>query len=188
MRYTANPALLAACGVGPEVAAALLVTAGDNPDRMRNDASFAALCGASPIEASSGRTARHRLNRGGNRQANNALWRIAMTRLRVDERTIAYAQRRSSPRQDPTRDPALPQTPHRTRDLPPAHRPAPDPPRNGPTPTTNPTRPHPQRHSPSTQHPHRRRISELERGLRHNRDLAERYQQHLGPNHRLRQT
>ena len=89
----ANPALLAAPGVGPEVAATLLVTAGDNPQRMATNASFAALCGASPIEASSGQHIRHRLNRGGDRQANNALWRIAMVRLRYDERTIAYAQR-----------------------------------------------------------------------------------------------
>ena len=90
----ANPALLAAVGVGAETAAALLVAAGDNPQRMRSEASFAALCGACPVEASSGQTVRHRLNRGGNRHANNALWRIALTRLRCDERTIAYAARR----------------------------------------------------------------------------------------------
>ena len=63
----ANPALLGTCGVGAEVASALLVAAGDNPQRMRSEASFAALCGASPIEASSGPRVRHRLNRGGNR-------------------------------------------------------------------------------------------------------------------------
>ena len=89
----ANPALLSACGVGAETAASLLVAAGDNPERMHSEASFAALCGTSPVEASSGRTVRHRLNRGGNRCANNALWRIAMVRLRVDERSIAYAAR-----------------------------------------------------------------------------------------------
>ena len=83
----ANPALLAARGVGPDVAATLLIAAGDNPERLTNEASFAALCGASPVEASSGRTVRHRLNRRGDRQANNALWRIAMVRLRCDERT-----------------------------------------------------------------------------------------------------
>ncbi len=83
-------------GVGPEAAATLLIAAGDNPERMRNESAFASLCGASPIEASSGRTVRHRLNRGGDRQANNALWRIAMVRLRHDERTIAYAQRRTA--------------------------------------------------------------------------------------------
>ena len=92
----ANPALLAARGVGAEVAATLLIAAGDNPERLTNEASFAALCGATPIEASSGRTVRHRLNRGGDRQANNALWRIAMVRLRCDERTIAYAARRTA--------------------------------------------------------------------------------------------
>ena len=92
----ANPALLAARGVGAEVAATLLIAAGDNPERLTSEASFAALCGASPVEASSGRTVRHRLNRGGDRQANNAIWRIAMVRLRCDERTIAYAARRSA--------------------------------------------------------------------------------------------
>ncbi len=91
---TENPALLAARGVGPEVASALLVAAGDNPERMRSEASFAALCGSSPIEASSGKTVRHRLNRGGNRQANHALWRIVMVRLACDERTQDYAARR----------------------------------------------------------------------------------------------
>ena len=60
---------------------------------MQSEASFAALCGASPVQASSGRTIRHRLNRGGNRQANNALWRIAITRMRYDQTTIAYAQK-----------------------------------------------------------------------------------------------
>ena len=72
----ANPALIGACGVGADTAASLLIAAGDNPARMRSEASFAALCGASPVEASSGPRVRHRLNRGGNRCANNALWRI----------------------------------------------------------------------------------------------------------------
>lgn len=90
----ANPALLAAPGVGADTAAALLIAAGDNPDRLRNQASFAALCGASPVTASSGQTTRHRLNRGGNRHANQALWRIAMVRLRCDPTTQAYAARR----------------------------------------------------------------------------------------------
>ena len=91
----AAPRLLARHGVGVETAGSLLVTAGDNPDRLHSDAALAALCGASPVEASSGKTVRHRLNRGGDRQANNALWRIAMTRLRDDPRTRAYAQRRT---------------------------------------------------------------------------------------------
>jgi transposase len=96
LREQTNPALIGATGVGPEVAATLLVAAGDNPERMRSEASFAALCGASPVEASSGKIIRHRLNQGGNRQANNALWRIAMVRLTCCARTQAYAQRRRS--------------------------------------------------------------------------------------------
>lgn len=92
---TINPALLAARGVGPEVAATLLVTAGDNPHRMSSEAAFAALCGASPVEASSGKVTRHRLNSGGDRQANNALWRIALVRMSCDPRTKAYVARRT---------------------------------------------------------------------------------------------
>lgn len=69
------PALLESHGVGPEVAAALLVAVGDNPGRLRNEAALAKLCGVAPLEASSGRTVRHRLNRGGNRQANNSTLR-----------------------------------------------------------------------------------------------------------------
>ncbi len=90
----ANPALCDAVGVGADVASILLVTAGDNPHRLGSDAALAALCGASPVEASSGKTIRHRLNQGGNRQANHALWRIAMVRLTCDPSTRAYAQRR----------------------------------------------------------------------------------------------
>ena len=89
------PGLLELVGVGPEVASCLMVAAGDNPDRLRSEASFAALCGVSPLDASSGRQRRHRLNRGGNRQANRALWVIAFIRLRVDSRTKAYAARRT---------------------------------------------------------------------------------------------
>jgi transposase len=74
--------------------AALLIAAGDNPDRLRSEASFAALCGVNPQEASSGKTTRHRLNRGGNRQANSALYRIALSRLRWDTRTRDYLARR----------------------------------------------------------------------------------------------
>ncbi len=90
------PRLLALVGVGTDVAGALLVTAGDNPDRLRSEASFAHLCGVAPIPASSGRIHRHRLNRGGDRSANQALWRIVMVRLSWDERTQAYAARRTS--------------------------------------------------------------------------------------------
>ena len=92
----ANPALLAAEGVGPDTAAALLVAVGDNPGRMKSERSFAALCGTSPVQASSGQTMRHRLNRGGDRQANCALWRIATTRIRHDARTKDYVTRRQT--------------------------------------------------------------------------------------------
>lgn len=91
---SANPALAAARRVGPITAAQLLITAGDNPDRLRNEAAFAALCGASPIPASSGRKTRHRLNRGGDRQANAALHRIALVRMMHDQRTRDYVARK----------------------------------------------------------------------------------------------
>jgi transposase len=86
--------LLARPGVGPDCAAALLITAGDNPERLGSEASYAALCGASPVQVSSGKTARLRLNRGGDRQANAALYRIALSRLRWDPQTRAYLARR----------------------------------------------------------------------------------------------
>lgn len=82
--------------MGTQVAAALLVTVGDNPGRLRTEAGFAALCGASPVDASSGKQRRHRLNRGGDRQANSALWRIVFTRMATDPRTQAYVARRTS--------------------------------------------------------------------------------------------
>jgi len=88
------PRLLALRGVGPEVAGQLLATAGDNPDRLRSEAAFAHLCGVAPIPASSGRIHRHRLNRGGDRAANNALHIVVLGRLRHDPRTRQYAQRR----------------------------------------------------------------------------------------------
>jgi transposase len=74
----AAPTLVALPGVGVDTAGQLLVSAGDNPQRLRSEAAFAHLCGTAPIPASSGRTHRHRLNRGGDRQANHALWRIAL--------------------------------------------------------------------------------------------------------------
>lgn len=89
------PALRQTFGVGVDNAATLLTAAGDNPERLRSDAGFAALCGVNPLPASSGKTNRHRLNRGGNRQANAALHRIAVVRLRWDEQTQAYAERRT---------------------------------------------------------------------------------------------
>lgn len=90
------PAMLDLFGVGHDSAAILLVAAGDNPDRITSEASFAALCGVSPVEHSSGKIKRRRLNRGGDRQANAALFRIALTRLRADVRTRDYVQRRTS--------------------------------------------------------------------------------------------
>ena len=88
------PELVSRVGVGTDTASALLVSAGDNPDRLRNEATFAHLCGASPIDASSGKQQRHRLNRGGDRQANSALWKIVLTRMVSDQRTRDYIARR----------------------------------------------------------------------------------------------
>jgi transposase len=90
------PGLLAAFGVGPDSAATLLVTAGDNPGRMRSEAAFASLCGSNPIPASSGMTTRHRLNRGGDRQANAALHRVVVVRLRWHQPTQDYMARRTA--------------------------------------------------------------------------------------------
>jgi transposase len=92
----AAPALLAVKGVGTGTAAVLLAAAGDNPDRLRSEAAFAHLCGVAPIPASSGKTTRHRLNRGGNRDANRALHLLAVRRLAWDPRTRAYAARRTA--------------------------------------------------------------------------------------------
>jgi transposase len=87
--------LLSLYGVGIDSAAALLVAAGDNPDRLRSEASWARLCGVAPIPASSGKVIRLRLNPGGDRQANAALWHIVITRMSADPRTRAYVERRS---------------------------------------------------------------------------------------------
>jgi transposase len=89
------PTLLALQGVGLDVAGQLLATAGDNPERLRHEAAFAHLCGAAPIPASSGKTTRHRLNRGGDRAANAALYRIVLCRLRWDPATRTYVERRT---------------------------------------------------------------------------------------------
>jgi transposase len=88
------PQLLELHGVGIDTAAALLVTAGDNPDRLRSEAAWAHLCGVAPIPASSGKVTRYRLNPGGDRQANSALWTIVITRMNSDPRTRAYVARR----------------------------------------------------------------------------------------------
>ena len=89
------PELVAVHGVGIETAATLLVAAGDNPDRLHHEHGFAALCGVSPVDRSSGRQRHHSLNRGGNRDANRALWRIALVRMATDPRTRAYVERRT---------------------------------------------------------------------------------------------
>lgn len=90
------PLLLTRPGIGIHSAAQLLITAGANPERLHSDAAFAALCGASPVQASSGQTHRHRLSRGGDRNANNALWTIANNRMIHDPTTREFAARRKS--------------------------------------------------------------------------------------------
>ncbi len=96
MVQIAAPNLIAEQGVSRDVAAKLLIAAGDNAERIRTEAGFAALCGVNPVKASSGKTSRHRLNRYGDRQANNALWIIAMVRLSRDPETRAYRDRRKT--------------------------------------------------------------------------------------------
>jgi transposase len=90
-----NPALVTVNGVGADTAGQLLVTAGENHDRLTSEAGFAMLCGVAPLPASSGKTIRHRLNRGGDRQANAALYRVVLCRLRWDPRTRDYMERRT---------------------------------------------------------------------------------------------
>jgi transposase len=90
----AAPELVSLPGVGTDNATTLLIVAGDNPQRLRSEASFANLCGVAPIEASSGKVVRHRLNRGGNREANRALYMICLARMRRDRRTQEYVARR----------------------------------------------------------------------------------------------
>ena len=92
----AAPALASMRGVGTDTAAALLVAAGDNPERLKSEASFARLCGVAPLAASSGKTSRHRLNRGGNRDANRALHVLALGRMSWDKRTRTYVARRTA--------------------------------------------------------------------------------------------
>lgn len=177
----ANPALLGARGVGPEVAATLLVTAGDNPHRMHSEAAFAAVCGASPIEASSGRTTRHRLNHGGDRQANNALWRIVMVRLTCCDETRAYAARRRAEGKN-NREIIRCLKRYVAREI---YRLLTDPPEvpNG----TDLRAARQQAHislatAAAALESWPTRISELERGLAHNTDLARRYNTWLADN------
>jgi transposase len=89
------PGLLTLYGVGPDIAAMLLVAAGDHPERLRSEAAWAHLCATAPIPASSGKVTRHRLNPGGDRQANHALWRIVITRMSSHPPTRAYVERRT---------------------------------------------------------------------------------------------
>jgi transposase len=89
------PGLLALHGVGPDTAALLLVAAGDHPERLRSEAAWAHLCAVVPIPASSGKVTRHRLNPGGDRQANHALWRIVLTRMSAHPPTLIYVERRT---------------------------------------------------------------------------------------------
>lgn len=92
----AAPELTAAFAVGPDTAAEMLIVAGDNPDRIRSEPAFAKLCGVAPIPASSGMTTRHRLNRGGHRQANAALYRVVIVRMQHHGPTRAYVARRTA--------------------------------------------------------------------------------------------
>ena len=89
------PGLLSLYGVGPDTAALLLIAAGDHPERLRSEPAWAHMCAVAPIPASSGKTRRHRLNRGGNREANHALWRIVITRMSAHPATRAYVERRT---------------------------------------------------------------------------------------------
>ena len=170
----ANPALLAAKGVGPDTASVLLVAAGDNPGRMKSERSFAALCGTSPVQASSGQTIRHRLNQGGNRHANNALWPMRYhpdTYRPCHQRICDQTPGR---RKEPKRDHPLPQrhiAPQIYRLL------------TNPPPTPNCARLRNQRQqggititqAAQALRTHTARISQLERGLHHNHQLATRY-------------
>src|SRR6202162_772393 len=90
------PGLLSLYGIGPDTAALLLIAAGDQPERLRSEAAWAHMCAVAPIPASSGKTRRHRLNRGGNREANHALWRIVITRMSAHPATRAYVKRRTA--------------------------------------------------------------------------------------------
>ena len=96
LTQAAAPATSAVFGLGPDTVSALLITIGDNPDRLRSEAAFAHLCGVAPIPASSGKTNRHRLHRGGDRAGNSALHIAAVVRLRYDPRSRAYADRRTT--------------------------------------------------------------------------------------------
>ena len=88
--------MLSAHGMGTATAAEMLVLVGDDPERIRSEAAFAKLCGACPVPASSGKTSRHRLNRGGHRHANAALHRVVVVRMRTHQPTVDHARRRAA--------------------------------------------------------------------------------------------
>ena len=164
--------------LGPDTAAALLTAAGDNPGRMNTNTAFAALYAPSPVPASSGRTVRHRLNRGGNRQANNALWRVATNRMRHDPPTKEYVTRRQA--EGKTRPEILRCLKrHIAREV---YHLLTDPP---PTPHGAQLRNRRQQARITLTHAAHRLdtqptvLSQLERGLSHNHHLATRYQQWL---------
>ena len=142
--------MLATKGYGVITTATLLVTAGDNPGRIRTEASFAALCGAAPIPASSGKTNRHRLNRGGDRQANWALHQIALVRLSSDPRTKAYAARLTATGKNCKEILRRPRTRHRPRSMAPAGPPPTRTPHRRPAPRAPRTRTHPPPKPPTT--------------------------------------
>ena len=146
----AAPTMLATKGYGVITTATLLVTAGDNPGRIRTEASFAALCGAAPIPASSGKTNRHRLNRGGDRQANWALHQIALVRLSSDPRTKAYAARLTATGKNCKEILRRPRTRHRPPSTAPADPPPTRTPHRRPAPRAPRTRTHPPPKPPTT--------------------------------------
>ena len=172
----ANPALLAAKGVGPDTAAVLLVAAGDNPGRMKSERSFAALCGISPVQASSGRTVRHCLNRGGNRQANNALWRIATTRMRTDTATEGYVARRKAEGKNRKEVIRCLKRHIAPRDLPASHQPTTNPEMRQPTQSNAQQGGITLTQAVRALRTHPARISTLEHGRDHNHHLATQYQ------------
>ena len=88
--------MVKAQGIKTGIAAEMLILVGDNPERIRSEAAFAKLCGACPVPASSGKTSRHRLNRGGHRQANAALHRVVVVRMRAHRPTLDYVRRRTA--------------------------------------------------------------------------------------------
>src|SRR6195952_2597960 len=94
---TCASGLKAAFGIATGTVAEMLILVGDNPERIRSEAAFAKLCGVCPVPASSGKTNRHRLNRSGNRQANAALYRVVIVRMRSHPPTLAYLSKRLAP-------------------------------------------------------------------------------------------